>query len=53
MGKDLIDIFNMSFVNRFEVLALDSYKYYAEFGGPNNDPSRGTNLFGENMGTQI
>lgn len=42
----------MRFVNQYEVLTLESLKYYAEFGGVNNDPSRGTNLFGENMGTQ-
>lgn len=40
----------MRFVNLFEALTLESLKYYAEYGGPNNDPNRGTNLFGENMG---
>ncbi|CAD8081158.1 unnamed protein product [Paramecium primaurelia] len=53
LSKDLIDIFNMRFVNLFEALTLESLKYYAEYGGPNTDPNRGTNLFGENMEKDI
>ncbi|CAD8084096.1 unnamed protein product [Paramecium sonneborni] len=53
LSKDLVDIFNMRFVQKFEIQTLESLKYYAEFGDPKNETNRGTNLFGENMEKDI
>ncbi|CAD8093429.1 unnamed protein product [Paramecium primaurelia] len=44
LSKELMDIFNLTFVYLFEKHTIESFIYYSEFGDP-NDQQRGRTIF--------